>query len=52
MVGGWGLGYKYKGLKVGRKLLEEFSLKCFATFSFKAMVLVFYLEPNLLKKKG
>jgi hypothetical protein len=24
MVGGWGLGYKYKGLKVGRKLLEQF----------------------------
>jgi hypothetical protein len=24
MVGGWGLGYKYKGLKVGRKLLDQF----------------------------
>jgi hypothetical protein len=24
MVGGWGLGYKYKGFKVGKKLLEQF----------------------------
>ena len=52
MVSGWGLGYKYKGLRVGLKLLEAFHQKCCATCSSKPVVLDFHLELISLKEKG